>query len=151
MAVIPEIKKHTFAIVKQATGIVFTTEANKQYYEGLIAQMPEGTKAWIAIQEERETRSASQNNYYWLYLTGIADQTGSSKNALHQDFKEMFLKGVEETSFNGKKKIVYPSTTELTIKEFMEYIKEIETYTGILSPDTSLCGLNYWIERGIML
>jgi hypothetical protein len=74
-------------------------------------------------------RSNAQNNYYFgVVLEIIARHTGTSKDELHELFKQMFLYDVEHNS-----------TTEKNTSEFMEYVDAIKDYAlvvrGIKIPD----------------
>ena len=79
----------------------------------------------------------AQNRYYWgAYLPIISEETGENDlERLHELFKGLFLtKTIAEVL--GKKVRITKSTTELSVSEFMEYITNIEEFTGITSPPT---------------
>ena len=45
----------------------------------------------IAVERARGKRSNLQNNYYWLCLNLISQETGNEANDLHRIFKARFL------------------------------------------------------------
>lgn len=152
MTVVNKIKEHWFKVKKTENGKhIFEHDQEKQYYQGLLEQIKPNSDYWIAIKQKKPTRTLAQNNYYWLYLNGLENEIGDTAEMLHEDFKERFLPSNEYVYKNGAKRNIYPSTTELSIKEFMEYIRNIEVYTGIQSPDVQLCGLVEYLSRENML
>lgn len=86
------------------------------------------SKPWsVEIKEFRKNRSNSQNSLYWKWLSEIEQETGNSRDDLHEIFKRMFL-GTETKTLMGKNVEVTRSTTRLNTKEFTEYLNSIEHY-----------------------
>lgn len=151
MSVVEKIKEHWFKVVKDGDDShTFLNDQERQYYIGLRTQMPKGKEYWIGIKEQRPTRTMAQNNYYWLYLNGLEKELGYTSDELHEYYKQKFLSGTQ-CEVNGDTIRIYPSTTKLTIKEFMEYIRNIEVHCGTPAPDTRLCGLFEHISKAGML
>ena len=151
MSVINKIKEHWFKVKKEGENRhAFEHDAEKQYYTGLLSQMPVGAEYYIAIKEKRPTRTLAQNNYYWLYLSGLERELGYTSDELHEYYKHKFLKG-QTIQVNEMFIEKYPTTTDLTIKEFMEYIRNIEVDCGIPAPDVHLCGLVEHLSKEKML
>lgn len=141
MSVVNNIKEHWFKVKKvNETSHSMENDAEKQYYKGLRDQMPIGTEYYLCVKEKRPTRSLSQNNYYWLYLGKVSDDTGYTSDELHEYYKQKFLTGqtVQIKDITIER---YPTTTQLTVKEFMDYVRNIEVDCGIPAPDIRLCGL----------
>lgn len=99
---------------------------------------------WCDIIARKPLRSLSQNNYYWLYLTIVANETGNDIDEMHRFFKGKFLpvspvvlhfKDGKEFSYNK-----LTSTTELSKAEFGEYLDKICAMTGIPLPDPQAAG-----------
>ena len=90
----------------------------------------------VSIKKWHNTRSLSQNSYYWAYLGLISKETGQGDpKQLHKFFKQEFLPISSYIVFG---KIVHElgHTPKLNTKEFSEYINKIEDLTGIPAPDT---------------
>ena len=51
----------------------------------------EDKKVWITVDPKVPKRSAQQNNYYWMYLSVIARESGHTPDELHSLFKGKFL------------------------------------------------------------
>ncbi len=98
-------------------------------------------KIYFEIGKVESKRTISQNNFYWMYLGVIAEDTGNNANDLHEYFKRVLLLPIFQTvEIKGKKiEIKIPaSTKKLSKLEFGEYIEKICALTGIPIPETEL-------------
>ena len=79
---------------------------------------------YVEIKEYHKSRSERQNNLYWCLLGIIANETGNTKEALHEYIKKGFL-GYEKEAVFGE--IVYfaQSTKNLSIEAFNELIEKV--------------------------
>ena len=83
----------------------------------------------IAVERARGKRSNLQNNYYWLCLNLISQETGNEANDLHRIFKARFLP--RKSIKYGKQIYKIPiSTTALNKIEFGEYMSRISAEAG---------------------
>lgn len=108
----------------------------------------------VTIKEYSPTRSEAQNKIYWLWLRTIGDQVGLTKDELHMKFKARYVLPVlladgeeETTEINDAVRVIWQaglkeqaiiakrnmirktvSTTKLNVKQFTEYLREIEGY-----------------------
>ena len=81
----------------------------------------------ISIKPLKQTRRLRANNLYWEWITIISEHTGDNKNSLHEIFKEKFLfRELKETSLGSTEKTV--STSKLSVKQFYEYMLQIEIF-----------------------
>lgn len=112
-----------------------TPEKWKRYLLGF----DEGTKLVIDIDKQKNVRSLSQNKYYWLYLSVIADETGHTEEELHELFKRKFLPPTHKTVLGTGFKLP-ASTTDLSKHDFSEYLERICAMTGVPIPDPALAG-----------
>ena len=104
-------------------------------------------KEWqVDIKEYTPNRSNAQNNTYWMWLGELAKFMGENKDELHDKFA-LKLIGYEE------KEIAYrdaegdvqtfikrnpKSTKSLTVKEFSEYLAQVEVTILQAFPDFKL-------------
>ena len=72
---------------------------------------------------------------FGAYYPLIEEETGQDKETIHECFKQKYL-FVEVREVCGFSVKIYQSSTQLTNKEFCDFIKNIEVDTGILAPDT---------------
>lgn len=132
------MKMPQFTIKITEGGFLWPHRVQLQLYHNLLKKL-NGQYAMMTIEPVSEKRTIKQNSYYWgVYLPLISDQTGDDIHSLHEHFKNMFLKRDQEGTALGEKIELYKSTTELTTKEFTEFINQIEKRTGIPAPDSKL-------------
>lgn len=101
----------------------------------------EGESLWLELTAQKQTRTARQNRFYWVYLEKIAQVSGHLPEELHNTFKHAFLQKQTVQGMNGKTFQEAPSTTQLSKKEFSDYIKKIEIKTGVSAPSRKRYGL----------
>lgn len=103
-----------------------------------IQKLNEKKRYEVLISLKKEKRTIPQNRLYWLYLSCISDETGMDKDDLHVHFKRKFLQKEEIVIGNEVVMSTY-STTELTTKQFTDYINQIVAFAsselGIVLPD----------------
>lgn len=78
----------------------------------------------VRIKLAKKKRSLPQNNLYWAWLTEFSPHTGYSIEELHLLLRKRFL-GDRIMTFDGVDYLVTRSTTELTTKEFKEYMDKV--------------------------
>lgn len=97
----------------------------------------------LKLTPVKEYRSGQQNNYYWLYLDIISNETGNDPIELHEFFKRKLLPR-KKVSIKGKKKDHEfereTSTTELSKIDFGEYLDKICQITEVPLPDPKEAG-----------
>lgn len=79
----------------------------------------------ITVVLKEKKRSLNQNALMWKWLTIIADHTGYTKEVLHDKLRLQYLP-TRILQVNGKIYELPKSTTELTVKEFSEYMDKIQ-------------------------
>lgn len=95
--------------------------------------------ARLVIDEDKPTRSHSQNAYYWTYLGIIEKETGEAATDLHEFFKRKLLPPVFKT-IRGEDMKLPASTTDLDKVAFGEYLDRICALTNIPLPDPEAAG-----------
>ena len=90
---------------------------------------------WIyKVQEHKETRSQAQNRLYWMWLHDLVkcfDEKGIfiTTDDLHEWLREKLIEAYpHKNTFTWELKMKRKSTTQLTKKEFNEYIDKVEKY-----------------------
>jgi len=79
--------------------------------------------AYDPKKEEEELRSKAQNRYYHKLLDIICDHTGDDHLELHEKLKIRLLG--RPYVLDDKEVIIVPSTTELTLKTFGDYLEKV--------------------------
>lgn len=114
--------------------MVFNSPTHREKWSKFLNQF-EGKKVTLKVEDKKPRRTDQQHRYYWVYLTHIAEQTGHDKEDLHELFKGKFLSTGIKDIF-GERVRSKVSTKSLSVGRFVEYIMEIEDFTGIEAPDT---------------
>lgn len=83
----------------------------------------------LIIKDHKKLRTEEQNALYWSWLRIISRETGDSTKGLHAFYGDEFLPK-EENVVMGKKVEEIKSTTELGVKAFTEYLKNVERHAG---------------------
>lgn len=120
----------TFKATVKDSKVIFDNRAYFDLYVGTL----DGQRITVTVKKLKKLRSIKANAYYWVYLGLIAEETGNDINLLHDLFKNKFLPKASVT-IKEVKELVAPSTTTLSNVEMLEYIRNIESMTGILAPD----------------
>jgi hypothetical protein len=78
----------------------------------------------IYICELSETRTLTQNRYYWSLMQMIGDEIGDHRNEVHKFMKGKFLKK-ETISIKGFDQEAEQSTADLNTKQMADYVDNI--------------------------
>jgi hypothetical protein len=107
-----------------------------------ITRLADTKQYTVEVKVKREKRSVSQNRLYFLWLTCLMEETGSSKEDLHEFFKQHVLESEEKYLFNDKYSVtICRSTTSLDTKEMHYYLERIRQFAhvelgiGLPNPD----------------
>ena len=85
------------------------------------------TKAWeIEVKPFAFNRSTQQNKKYWKLIKELANYLGYSEHEMHELMKYKFLSYKQELL--GDEMVVIPSSSKLTIKEFVEFLSKVERF-----------------------
>lgn len=112
--------------------MVFKSSQHEALWKTLLKNH-EDKEVFVEVYEGKIKRSEQQNNYYWMYLSLIADETGYTSEEIHEWAKGKFLTKQIKELFGDKVRTKL-STTRLTKGEFAEYIMKIENETSVLAP-----------------
>ena len=86
-------------------------------------------KDWqVEIKIWTKNRTLPQNALMWKWIQIIGDDLGYTSEELHEAFKSKFLGIEKRKTIFGKEYETLNSTTELTTKEFSEYMDKIQAF-----------------------
>jgi len=89
------------------------------------------TKAWdVEVKPFAFNRSTAQNKKYWKLIGELGNFLGYDEGEMHELLKYKFLSYKQEML--GDEMTVIPSTSKLTIKEFVEYLSKVERFASEL-------------------
>ena len=85
------------------------------------------SKAWeVEVKPFAFNRSTEQNKRYWALIKELGSFLGYDEGEMHELMKYKFLS--YKTEMLGEEIPVIPSTSKLTIKEFVEYLEKVERF-----------------------
>lgn len=95
----------------------------------------EGKRVQITIEKFKSKRSDRQNALWWVYMAILANETGHTKEEIHELCKGMFLKTPLElvnkvTGEVHKMESRKPTTTTLTKDEFSDLIAQLQYWAS---------------------
>ena len=80
----------------------------------------------IEVKPFAFNRSTQQNKKYWKLIGELGNYLGYDEGKMHQLLKYKFLSYKQEML--GDEMVVIPSTSKLTIKEFVNYLSNVEIF-----------------------
>ena len=100
------------------------------------------TKAWeVEVKPFAFNRSTQQNKKYWKLVGELRSFLGYDEGEMHELLKYKFLSYKQEML--GDEMVVIPSTSKLTIKEFVEYLEKVERFAVTLGFTLDLSQYGY--------
>lgn len=103
---------------------VIDTPEKRRAAADCVARLSSSPTMAVEIKPYRRSRSVEQNRLYWMWLHAIADYTGHDDEELHLIFREALL-GYEPIEIRGERVHTLKSTTELTVRQFTEYLNRV--------------------------
>jgi DNA-binding NarL/FixJ family response regulator len=106
--------------------VILTLSDDRSQVMQMIARAPSG----YVVEIKKPSRSLEQNARYWVAIQEIAEQISVegqkyTPQVWHRYFKERYLPGrIVELPY-GQITEAEPSTTDLTLDEFSEYIERV--------------------------
>lgn len=121
------------------------TEVDREMVISFIRRLDIKKLYTVEVIEKKSTRSISQNNLYWLWLTCIEFETGTERNDLHDYFKDKFLIPEDIKVFGESRQ--RRTTTNMNTTQFKYYLDRIQIFANtdlsISLPDPES---QYWDE-----
>ena len=85
------------------------------------------SQAWeVEVKPFAFNRSTQQNKKYWKLIGELGSFLGYDEGEMHELMKYKFLSYKQEMLRDEM--VVIPSTSKLTIKEFVEYLNKVERF-----------------------
>ena len=107
-----------------------TSEEELEHAQKQISKL-DLTKAWeIEVKPFAFNRSTQQNKKYWALIGELGSYLGYDENEMHELLKYKFLSYKQDML--GDEMVVIPSTSKLTIKEFVDYLSKVERFASTL-------------------
>ncbi len=89
------------------------------------------SQAWeVEVKPFAFNRSVQQNRRYWKLIQELGSYLGYDEGEMHELTKYKFLSYKQEML--GDEMVVIPSTSKLTIKEFVDYLSKVERFASTL-------------------
>jgi ribosomal protein L7/L12 len=109
--------------------VIERTKPKQHILESMIQahfkEYPDSDKAIIEIKDDKESRSVKQNRLYWEWVSVIGGELGYTKDETHAILRDKFL-GYTETTTKLSVIKELRSTTKLKVKEFKDYLEQID-------------------------
>jgi len=100
------------------------------------------SKPWeIEVKPFSFNRSVQQNKKYWALIGELGSFLGYDEQEMHELMKYKFLSYKQEML--GDEMVVVPSTSKLTVKEFVEYLNKVENFAISLGFQVDLSPYGY--------
>ena len=126
MSLRPPLKKVKFIGGKVMKRLKITSEVGVENLRRLVGEL-DLSKAWdVEIKPFAFNRSTQQNKKYWALIGELGSFLGYEEQEMHELMKYKFLSYKQEML--GDEMVVVPSTSKLTIKEFVEYLEKVERF-----------------------
>jgi hypothetical protein len=108
--------------------IVHNDETREEMVEEIRALDPD-IKWVVTVKKYKRNRSLSQNSLYWMWITGIGEKLGYFRDEMHMVLALKFLPPVT-VEWGGRKIVSAKSTSSLNVKEFTDYLNQIEIFAA---------------------
>jgi|TARA_R100001480_G_scaffold1871_1_gene5949 hypothetical protein len=110
--------------------VIFKDKPKELTFRSLVKDFfrenPDIDTATVSIEKGKPKRSNAQNRLYWSWVSIIAEEIGYSKTQMHLILADRFLDKIEFDTKKGKKISQIPSTRDLNVMQFVDYLYEIE-------------------------
>ena len=98
------------------------------------------SQAWeVEVKPFAFNRSVQQNRRYWKLIQELGSYLGYDEGEMHELMKYKFLSYKQDML--GDEMVVIPSSSKLSIKEFVDYLSKVEVFASTLG--FNLNGGNY--------
>ncbi len=127
--------------IQKIDGEVQDREKLLRWFSRYLDKMPNGEQV---IEFIETTRTDAQNKYYWVVLSIMAAELGTTPNELHEYFKSEFLPTQEYFTMIRHKRLT--STAEQSKDQMTQYLNRVIQFAaeqGVVIPDIEEYKHNY--------
>ncbi len=124
--------------------VIYREKPKEDVFKSLVQEFyrenPDCDAATVSLSPDKPKRSDSQNRLYWYWIEIIAKEIGYSKQEMHLSLANKFLDKIEFTTTEGEFISQIPSTRDLNVVQFIDYLLAIEDLSaeyGISLPHNS--------------
>lgn len=103
-----------------------TSEEDVENLRRFVGELDLSKAYEVEIKPFAFNRSTQQNKKYWKLIGELGSFLGYDEGEMHELMKYKFLSYKQEML--GDEMVVIPSTSKLTIKEFVEYLSKVERF-----------------------
>ena len=103
-----------------------TSEEDVENLRRFVGELDLSKAYEVEIKPFAFNRSTQQNKKYWKLIGELGSFLGYDEGEMHELMKYKFLSYKQEML--GDEMTVVPSTSKLTIKEFVEYLEKVERF-----------------------
>ena len=107
-----------------------TSEEDVENLRRFVGELDLSKAYEVEIKQFAFNRSTQQNKRYWALIGELGSFLGYDEGEMHELLKYKFLSYKQEML--GDEMVVIPSTSKLTIKEFVEYLSKVERFASEL-------------------
>ena len=107
-----------------------TSEEDVENLRRLVGELDLSKAYEVEIKPFAFNRSTQQNKKYWKLISELGSFLGYDEGEMHELMKYKFLSYKQDML--GDEMVVIPSTSKLTIKEFVNYLSRVEIFAGTL-------------------
>lgn len=112
------------------TRLKITSEETLEHARKVIGEL-DLNKAWeVEVKPFAFNRSTQQNRKYWKIIQELGSYLGYEDFEMHELCKYKFLSYKQDML--GDEMVVIPSSSKLTIKEFVDYLSKVEHFASDL-------------------
>ena len=118
-----------------------TSEEDVENLRKLVGELDLSKAYEVEIKPFAFNRSTQQNKRYWALIKELGNFLGYDEGEMHELMKYKFLSYKQEML--GDEMVVIPSTSKLTIKEFVAYLDKVERFAVSLGFKLDLSQYGY--------
>ena len=118
-----------------------TSEEDVENLRKLVGELDLSKAYEVEIKPFAFNRSTQQNKRYWALIKELGNFLGYDEGEMHELLKYKFLS--YKTEMLGDEMVVIPSTSKLTIKEFVAYLDKVERFAVSLGFKLDLSQYGY--------
>ena len=109
---------------------VLAHEIARENLKRYIDSLPLDGKTKVEIKKVTSKRSDAQNRLYWKWVDIMAKELGYTKTEMHETLVQNLLIPEVKEVMGGKRITIWPSTTKMSVKDFMHYLIDVDYFAS---------------------